>query len=550
MKKALRLTAFILAMVMLALFSVGTVLMTLKGVQNEKESEGIVQYRTSAPVAELKSFEITSPTIQEGEKLKIDVDADVDESYGIEYYGLWAKNNATGEVFYSTFDGPDLGENGQTNDGANNATPGTYTVTGLTAAIIPKDTPVGETTWYYINVDNCADDFDCNNANLLKGKTFTITEKQVEESPFYEYIIGFDVRDPKEANPTVSAGDKIKLGVKRVDANDEIKADRRSIKSVMLSFSNQNDGSVINMYVKNLYIADDSYIVIPSTATPGQYYLTYGYFTFMDGSTARYQNTANKTFSYETRFVVKEKEMDTSKYTFNNELYDNNIKSDLAKLDNDAIITVDANKNPIINEELFESIKGTKQTLIIDYDTSEWVFSATDIKNPKSVDVSTLVSKLESGNEYYDSFLKTNIKNPSAMLKFSDNGDLPGKVLIRIDKHSINTYLEDPKSVFVYYYKEDSDQLMKVAMEIQSNDNFYEFYINHNSKYIISSKEIKSKVVSDNLEMLSLNGQAIQSSQMPWIYILATSCGVLAMLLLIVSLSKGRKQSQQQTQES
>ena len=91
---------------------------------------------------------------------------------------------------------------------------------------------------------------------------------------------------------------------------------------------------------------------------------------------------------------------------------------------------------------------------------------------------------------------------------------------------------------------------MKVAMEIQSNDNFYEFYINHNSKYIISSKEIKSKVVSDNLEMLSLNGQAIQSSQMPWIYILATSCGVLAMLLLIVSLSKGRKQSQQQTQES
>lgn len=88
-------------------------------------------------------------------------------------------------------------------------------------------------------------------------------------------------------------------------------------------------------------------------------------------------------------------------------------------------------------------------------------------------------------------------------------------------------------------------------MEIQKNDGFYEFYINHNSKYIVSSKKIKSKVVSDSAEMLALNGQTSSSSRsLPIVYILATLCGVLAMLLLIVSLSKEKKQSQQQTQES
>ena len=56
------------------------------------------------------------------------------------------------------------------------------------------------------------------------------------------------------------------------------------------------------------------------------------------------------------------------------------------------------------------------------------VFSGTDITSPKSIDVSVLLSKLAGDNEYYDSFLKNNVTAPSAMLKFSDNGDLPGKV--------------------------------------------------------------------------------------------------------------------------
>lgn len=105
-------------------------------------------------------------------------------------------------------------------------------------------------------------------------------------------------------------------------------------------------------------------------------------------------------------------------------------------------------------------------------------------------------------------------------------------------------YLErfDPTGIYVYYYKEDTDELVKVAMEIQANDGFYEFYISHNSKYIVSSKEIKTKAVSTNTDMLSLNNQVSSSSDgLPIVLILATIAVVLAIVLLVVLLSKDKK---------
>ena len=540
-KKELRITAFILVMIMLALFSAGTIMMAMPKIK--KSDEGIAQFRTSGVNLELKQFEITTPTIKEGEKLRISVEATVDDIFDIEYYALWAKNTATGEVFYTTFDGPGLDEGAQTNDGLSNASPGTYTVTGLTLALEMKENKSAPYTYYYINVDNCNDPTNCTNEDMISNKTFTIGENLVEEEPFYEYVVSF-----VENLPKVTVGDQIKLSVQRVDPLDEIRKDRKTVKTMMLSYTNINGGDIVNMYVKRIDFKP--YLIIPSTATPGRYVLNYGYLTFTDGTTEKYKNTEKTTFTYQSDFIVEEKKFDTSKYVFSNELYNNNIKEDLTKLDKDAIITVDANKAPVVDQEIFENIKGTEKTLIIEYDTSEWVFNGIDIKNPKSIDVSTIVSKLEKSNEYYDEFIKANVTSPSALLKFSNNGDLPGKVLIKIDSNSIDEYLKDPNNVYVYYYKEDSDQLVKVAMEIQKNEGFYEFYINHNSKYIVSSKEIKSKVVSDNVEMLALNGQISSSTSFPLVYVLATICGVLAMLLLIVSLSKGRSQSQQQTQES
>lgn len=544
-QKVLRISSFVLTMTMLILFSVGAIIADLPRNVHDNDEQAMIQHRTSGgPTVELKNFNVDSSATRTGNGYRLGVDIDSIEKtpYSdmneIQHYALWAKNQVTGEVIYGS---TDFSENNSSVK-FSNATPGFYRVSGLTAFVkISSDLSV-PLEHYYMSAEECSTDLECENQKLLQ-KVFTIPDDADEEIPVFEYIVSF-----VKESPAVSIGDKVDMMITRVDALDEVKIDRKDLDSMMLSYTNSSDGSVLNAYVKS--VNSSPYIVIPSTATPGTYYIDYAYLTFTDGTSLRYKNTATKIFSYNITFTVKEAKFNTSKYTFSNELYDAGIAKDIDKLDNDAIITIDANRKPLIESVIFKKISNTKRTLFIDYGSSQWVFSGVDIKNPKDIDVSTLVSNLQSNSEYYDSFIKANINSPSAMLKFSDNGDLPGKVLIKIDSSSIDSYLMDPDKVFVYYYKEDVGQLFKVAMEIQSNNGYYEFYINHNSKYIVTSKEVTTDAVSSDLDMLSLNHQVVYSNKSQSsliLYVLATGCGVLAILLLISLSVKASKTKQTQS---
>lgn len=550
--KILEISSFVLVMIMLVLFSTGTILMTLP--KQEKSEERIIQFSTRGiPTARIKKMEFTQDKVKIGDKLGVNIetelvyyspsgDTTVDDKFEVTDYAVWAKNIETGEVFYGSTGFSENNDYILTSHNASSGSysAGTYKITGLTVAIDSIERPnSGFSHYIFISTDTCTTKLECDNLKYLQS-TFTLGDDSSEEDvPVYEYTIALD-----ENNPKVSIGDKLGLSLYRIDKIDEVFMKRKDLKTLMLSYTNEEDGNVVNMYVKS--INDKPYIVIPSTATAGKYNLDYGYLTFYDDTSARYKNTETKTFSYNTSFTVKENEMDTSKYMFNNELYDETIAKDLTKLDDDAIITINANSLPIINSKIFESIQNTKRTLIIEYETEQWVFSGSDIKNPKTIDVSILLSKLESDSEYYNSFLKNNVTSPSAMLKFSNNGDLPGKVLIKIDKENVDVNLGNPDSVYVYYYKEDSDKLVKVAMEIQANNGFYEFYINHNSKYIMTTEEVKEEVIAEDLDMLSLNHQLVISQQqsLPMTYIIATICGVLAIVILSVVLSRKKQQHQ------
>lgn len=544
-RKVLKISSFVFTMVMLVLFSVGTIMTDLPRNVHGNDEQAMIQKRTSGgPIVELKKFNVSpSATITgNGYNLGLEIEASSEAIYGdtneIMYYALWAKNQATGEVIYAS---TGFSENNSSVK-ITSASPGTYRVSGLTAFVKVSSAAGAPLEPYYMSAEECSMETECSNQKLLQ-KVFTIPDYNDEEVSAFEYSVSF-----VQQSPSVSVGDKLDLMIRRADLFDEVMIDRKDLESMMLSYTNSSDGSVLNAYVKSVNCFP--YIIVPSTATPGTYQIDYAYLTFTDGTSLRYKNTATKSFSYNISFTVKEQSLVTSKYAFSNEMYDAGISKDLDKLDSDAIITIDANRKPLIESSIFEKIANTKRTLFIDYGSSQWVFSGVDIKNPKDIDVSTLVSNLESNSEYYNSFIKTNITSPSAMLKFSDNGDLPGKVLIRIDSSSIDSYLMNPNKVFVYYYKEDDDQLFKVAMEIQSNNGYYEFYVNHNSKYIVTSKEVVTDVVSSDLGMLSLNNQVVYSnkSQSSFIlYVLATSCGVLAILLLITLSVKSSKTKQVQS---
>lgn len=308
------------------------------------------------------------------------------------------------------------------------------------------------------------------------------------------------------------------------------------ISNAMLSFTNQNDGSVLNVYVKS--INSNPYFIVPSSASVGTYYLDYAYVTTISGEKILCSSKDGFVANNQTSFNVIEKEFDKTKYVLNNEEIEKETLNELAKLNNDAIITINANKNSIISKEIFESIKNTKKTLFIDYGSSQWVFSGKDITNPKTIDVSILVENLQDSKNY-DTFLKGNVAKSSAILNFSDNGELPGKVLIRLNSEALDNIIKSDK-IYVYYYDEDNEKLVKVAMELQKNDGFYEFYINHNSKYIISSEKIETKAISNDKSLMKLNDEENGSSGFNVLFAIIP-IGIILIVLITIFIIKKNK---------
>ena len=60
---------------------------------------------------------------------------------------------------------------------------------------------------------------------------------------------------------------------------------------------------------------------------------------------------------------------------------------------------------------------------------------------------------------------------------------------------------------YIYYVDTENDKLKKVALELQkTSEGYIEFYINHNSKYLISSKEItKQTILGEDDSLLAKN---------------------------------------------
>ena len=150
--------------------------------------------------------------------------------------------------------------------------------------------------------------------------------------------------------------------------------------------------------------------------------------------------------------------------------------------------------------QLFDIIKGSKKNLIIKHNNIEWIFKGEDITISKDVDV--LMKFYEMNDSNISDNLKGVLGDEVVVLEFPDNGELPGAVLIRIKDEEIINKLNGDK-YYVYYADIENDKLSKVALEVQkTSDGYIEFYINHNSKYIISSKEVTDETILGEDDLL------------------------------------------------
>ena len=330
---------------------------------------------------------------------------------------------------------------------------------------------------------------DTNTRIIIENETTTaqtIVNQEDEKT-----IKGFDIKNNYMGN-----GDPV-----QVDISSNI-----DMKSVLISF--KGDEVSFNAYLKDL--SGESYFVVPNTVKTGRYNVES--VVIKDTNNKSYYFTPkNNTYLVDKYVKVNAAPLDKNKLTINNEDYDFDAKSKIGQLEDNAIITLNADANPSIDKTVFELIQGTNRRLIINYNDSEWVFNGKDINSPKMIDVSMDISKIND-SEFKSSFNSNLSTVDTYVLDFADNGTLPGKSLIRIKSNELNKYFTDEK-MYVYFYQEDVDALLKVAMEVQKNGDYYEFYVNHNSKYILSAKELTGEYVIGDADILNVNENVFKNKE-------------------------------------
>lgn len=446
---------------------------------------------------------------------------DLSYSGEVQFVSLWFKEITTGTVLYKNVKDLETNPYIDLRDSIFGAISGEYEITMVT---------IGDTNGGYVyykshyDIGESAEDAFYKICTAGFGPNLNVVGSITNSN---------NLKDIKINTKEAFVGDKVKVNIKTNDNGI-------NLESVLLIFENKNSEDSMNVYVKDL--SSSPYFIVPSNIEKGNYELTTIVLKDNNGNTSYYQKD-NSSLSVnlldvEVILTVKERLQDKNSIFIDNDKYDNNLNKEIDGLNDDAILTLTATTNPIIDKSIFEKIMGTDRKLIIEYNDSEWVFNGKNIKTAKSIDASLFISKLN--DEINNNTLKK-LSSDIALLSFADNGQLPGKVLIRIKRQEITKIINND-SVFVYYYDEKDDSLLKVSTEIQENNGYYEFYINHNSKYILSNKEIKSDIVSSDAQYLELNtdmrekvlGEGIeQSKYLTYIIIGIISISIVGVIITI-----------------
>ena len=166
----------------------------------------------------------------------------------------------------------------------------------------------------------------------------------------------------------------------------------------------------------------------------------------------------------------------------------------------DAVIEIDCERDANIPKTIFEAIKGTNKTLILEREGVQWIFSGSQIVNPtKDINITMSVLKADEIMQTIDGQVINEMTGslPSLVIEFSSNGLLPAPAYIRIKAdYAFREYI-GTHQLFFYYYNEIEGEmdLIKEKLEM-SSDGFYEFTVAHNSTFVLSSAPVISKYVS------------------------------------------------------
>lgn len=177
---------------------------------------------------------------------------------------------------------------------------------------------------------------------------------------------------------------------------------------------------------------------------------------------------------------------------------------------NDAYITADYSSNTNLSGDVFTAIAGTNKTLDLTSEGVTWRFEGSDITNTvKPIDLDVQIMQVDQDSSTEGEAIEAKLgNNPAVVMKFAENGVLPGKATIQVKvDYAMRQYLGSGKDLCVYFYNNQTGELELIAGGLQVvNDTYVEFAITHCCAYVLtrdlSTASVKSGICGDNLNWI------------------------------------------------
>ena len=157
-----------------------------------------------------------------------------------------------------------------------------------------------------------------------------------------------------------------------------------------------------------------------------------------------------------------------------------------------AYITADFSGEATLPETAFEALSGTDKTLDLVSEGVTWRFNGADIVNDaKPIDLTVDIKPIEENTSEAAQEIQEKLDAQSAVvLKFAENGELPGKATIQVKvDYAMREYLGTGEPLCVYYFNNQTGKLELIAENlVVINDTYVEFAITHCSYYVLTQK--------------------------------------------------------------
>ena len=195
--------------------------------------------------------------------------------------------------------------------------------------------------------------------------------------------------------------------------------------------------------------------------------------------------------------VVEEKEEEEKTtlketVTYRNDELTSKLIAEITESENIKTIIINADDSPKISSDIFKAIQNTYKQLVITYKDNEFVFNGRNIKNPKDIDASISVNSIQT-----DIDISKIAKSNGIVVSFEPNGELPGVAKVRIKSTDTLKKNIDGNKVYAYYYDEQNKNFILMSEDVKlSEDEYYEFAIEHNSKYILVNEKVDETLLA------------------------------------------------------